>query len=81
MNINDIHSEAAFVIAHKETGETLFGTRLFSKPSDAKSAWLNTTKRNRRIYKLEEFRNKKFDDQDTYEIVEVINTVHIKLGD
>lgn len=81
MNINAIYSETAYVIAHKETGETLFGTRLFSKPSDAKNAWFNTTNRNWRIYKLEEFRNKKFDDQDTYEIVEVTNTIRIKLGD
>lgn len=81
MNINDIYSESAYVIAHKETGETLFGTRLFDKPRDAKLAWNNAASfRNCRIYKIEQYRNKKFDEQDEYEIVEVTNTIHIKIG-
>lgn len=80
MNINNIYSKNFYIIVHKETGESLFGTRLFDKEGHAKLAWNNAVERgNSRIYGLEKYFNKGFDTQDEYEIVEVTNTIHKKM--
>lgn len=68
--LEDIRKLEKFVIEHSESGELLFGERLFDRVTDAKNAFIQRTKCLENSY-----RGVRFADQKEYKIVKLTYVV------